>query len=102
MILSIGIDTVTISNVERFLRHPEYADEIFTEKEQKLAEEYGVGKDTIAYSWLLRLPQKVQVITGTANSKHLINAAKAAVLPSRLLRRSLTTSWMLTAWISEE
>ena len=44
----------------------------------QLAEEYGVGKDTIAYSWLLRLPQKVQVITGTANSQHLINAAKAA------------------------
>ena len=41
MILSIGIDTVTISNVERFLSHPDYADQIFTEKEQKQAEESG-------------------------------------------------------------
>ena len=45
MILSIGIDTVTISNVERFLRHPEYADEIFTEKE------YGDVVDAYASSF---------------------------------------------------
>ena len=34
MVLSIGIDTVTISNVERFLNNPRYADDIFTEEEQ--------------------------------------------------------------------
>lgn len=51
MILSIGIDTVTISNVERFLKHPEYANEIFTEKEQKLAEEYGDVVDAYASSF---------------------------------------------------
>ncbi|MBR2546083.1 MAG: aldo/keto reductase [Erysipelotrichaceae bacterium] len=45
---------------------------------QILADQYGVTKDTIAYSWLLRLPQKVQVITGTTTPARIINAAKAA------------------------
>ncbi|MBQ3385564.1 MAG: aldo/keto reductase [Erysipelotrichaceae bacterium] len=48
------------------------------ERMQVLADEYGVAKDTIAYSWLLRLPQKVQVITGTTTPARIINAAKAA------------------------
>ena len=48
MILSIGIDTVTISNVERFLGHPDYAEQIFTKKEQKQAEEYGDVVDAYA------------------------------------------------------
>ena len=39
MILSIGIDTVTISNVERFLDNPVYARDIFTEKELELLEQ---------------------------------------------------------------
>ena len=51
MILSIGIDTVTISNVERFLGHPEYAEEIFTKKEQKQAEESGDIVDEYASSF---------------------------------------------------
>ncbi len=45
---------------------------------QILADQYGVTKDTIAYSWLLRLPQKVQVITGTTTPARIVNAAKAA------------------------
>ncbi len=44
----------------------------------KLADKYGVTKDTIAYSWLLRLTQKVQVITGTTTPERIVNAAKAA------------------------
>ncbi len=48
------------------------------ERMQVLADEYGVTKDTIAYSWLLRLPQKVQVITGTTTPARIKNAAKAA------------------------
>ena len=43
-----------------------------------LAETYGVTKDTIAYSWLLRLPQKVQVIAGTTSPGHIRNAAQAS------------------------
>ncbi len=46
MILGIGIDTVTISNVERFLQNPAYADDIFTETENTKAEEFG---DVIDY-----------------------------------------------------
>ncbi len=45
---------------------------------QILADQYGVTKDTIAHSWLLRLPQKVQVITGTTTPARIVNAAKAA------------------------
>ncbi len=48
------------------------------EQLQKTADSYGVGKDTIAYSWLLRLAQKVQVITGTTTTERIMNAAKAA------------------------
>ena len=46
MILGLGIDTVTISNVERFLQNPAYATDIFTENENRKAEEYG---DVIDY-----------------------------------------------------
>ena len=45
---------------------------------QNLADRSSVTKDTIAYSWLLRLAQKVQVITGTTNTGHIINAARAS------------------------
>lgn len=41
MILGLGVDTVTISSVERFLQNPSYASDIFTDSEQKQAEEYG-------------------------------------------------------------
>ena len=51
MILSIGIDTVTISNVERFLSNPHYADDIFTEREQKMAKESADCVDTYARSF---------------------------------------------------
>ena len=42
-----------------------------------MAEKYGVGKDAIAYAWLLRLPMKVQVVLGTANIEHIASAVKA-------------------------
>ncbi len=48
------------------------------EQLHKLADKYGVTKDTVAYSWLLHLTQKVQVITGTTTPERIINAAKAA------------------------
>ena len=45
---------------------------------QKLADAYGVGKDTIAYAWLLRYPAKMQVVTGTSKPERIKNAAAAA------------------------
>lgn len=39
MILGLGIDTVTISQVEGFLQKEEYAQDIFTEEENELAAE---------------------------------------------------------------
>ena len=44
----------------------------------RLAGEYGVGPDAIAYAWLLRYPARMQVITGTMNPKHIASAAKAS------------------------
>ena len=46
MILGLGIDTVTISSVERFLQNPAYATDIFTENENRRAAENG---DVIDY-----------------------------------------------------
>lgn len=58
-----------------FLNNEDYAE--LNEKLQELADKYGVEKDGIALSWILRLPQKVQVITGTANPEHIRSAARA-------------------------
>ena len=45
---------------------------------KEMSEKYGVECDAIAYAWLLRLPQKVQVVTGTTSIEHLAGGAKAA------------------------
>ena len=45
---------------------------------KEMSEKYGVDRDAIAYAWLLRLPQKVQVVTGTTSIEHLASGAKAA------------------------
>ena len=45
---------------------------------EELAGEYGVSKDVIAYAWILRIPAKMQVITGTTSPERLHNAALAA------------------------
>lgn len=47
-------------------------------KLNELAGEYGVSADTIAYAWILRIPGKIQVVTGTSKIEHLKNAARAA------------------------
>ena len=44
----------------------------------ELAEKYGVGTDSIAYAWILRIPCKMQVITGTTKAERLVHAAEAA------------------------
>ena len=59
-----------------FLNDPEYQE--LNDLLEQLGEKYHGGKDAIAYAWLLRLPQKVQVILGTAKKQRLAGAAKAA------------------------
>ena len=59
-----------------FLGDPEYKN--LNEVLNKLADKYNVTADAIAYSWLLRIPARMQVIIGTMNPKHIESAAKAA------------------------
>jgi predicted oxidoreductase len=58
-----------------FLNNENYTD--LNRELRALAEEYGVGADTIAYAWLLRYPGRMQVITGTTSPEHLRSAAEA-------------------------
>ena len=44
----------------------------------RLAIKYGVTSSTIAISWILRYPAKMQAVVGTTNPKHLIEASQAA------------------------
>ena len=44
----------------------------------RLAEQYGVSKTTIAVAWILRHPAKMQPITGTTNRTRLTDSFKAA------------------------
>ena len=59
-----------------FLNAEKYA--ALNQKLQEIGERYGVGKDTIAYAWILRLPFDMQVVLGTSKPARLINGAKAA------------------------
>lgn len=43
----------------------------------RLAIKYGVTPSTIAISWILRYPAKMQAVVGTTNSKHLREASQA-------------------------
>ena len=43
----------------------------------RLATKYGVTSSTIAISWILRYPAKMQAVVGTTNPKHLIEASQA-------------------------
>lgn len=45
---------------------------------QKLADKYQVSKTAIAAAWILRLPQKMQVIAGTTSPVHLKEMAMGA------------------------
>lgn len=45
---------------------------------QNLANKYSVSKTTIAISWILRHPAKMQPITGTTNTQRLKDSFKAA------------------------
>ena len=43
----------------------------------RLAFKYGVTPSTIAISWILRYPAKMQAVVGTTNPKHLVEASQA-------------------------
>ena len=43
----------------------------------RLAIKYGVTSSTIAISWILRYPAKMQAVVGTTNPKHLVEASQA-------------------------
>ena len=59
-----------------FLGDPEYSG--LNGVLERLAGQYGVSPDTIAYAWLLRYPARMQVITGTMNPQRIASAAGAA------------------------
>lgn len=61
-----------------FLNSEKYQE--LNEKLQEIGDRYGVGRDTIAYAWILRLPFSMQVVLGTSKPAHLINGARAADL----------------------
>lgn len=44
----------------------------------RLAIKYGVTPSTIAISWILRYPAKMQAVVGTTNTKHLREVSQAA------------------------
>lgn len=44
----------------------------------RLAMKYGVTSSTIAISWILRYPAKMQAVVGTTNPKHLREVSQAA------------------------
>ena len=44
----------------------------------RMAEKYQVSPAAVALSWILRIPGKMQVVTGTANPGHLADACEAA------------------------
>lgn len=44
----------------------------------QLAEKYGVSKTTLAVAWLLRLPMKIQVISGTTRKSRMEEVAAGA------------------------
>lgn len=57
-----------------FIDHPKYPE--LNRILDDLARKYDVTKTAIAAAWLLRLPQKIQVIAGTTSPKHLREMAK--------------------------
>ena len=51
---------------------------------REMAQKYQVSPAAVALAWILRIPGKIQAVTGTADPGHLLDACKAAdVLLSR-------------------
>lgn len=59
-----------------FIGDPEYAE--LNAVLERLAKEYDVTPDAIAYAWLLRYPARMQVMLGTMNPDRIRNASAAA------------------------
>lgn len=59
-----------------FLNHPGYRE--LNAELDRLAEKYSVSPSAIAAAWILRLPQKMQVIAGTTSPAHLQEMAAGA------------------------
>ncbi len=57
-----------------FLDDPKFGD--LNVALEEIGQKYGVGKAAVAAAWILRHPAKMQVITGTANPKHLLDIAE--------------------------
>ena len=59
-----------------FLNDPKFGE--LNEELAVLGEKYGVSKAAIAAAWILRHPAKMQVITGTVKTAHLLEIAAGA------------------------
>nr|WP_122012614.1 aldo/keto reductase [Maliibacterium massiliense] len=59
-----------------FLDNPDFPE--INEALADIAAHYGVAKSTIALAWILRLPSRMQVITGTLSPAHLRDSLQAA------------------------
>lgn len=59
-----------------FLNNPKYA--ALNTRLEELAEKYGASPSAIAAAWILRLPQKMQVVAGTTSPVHLKEMAAGA------------------------
>lgn len=59
-----------------FLNMEQYQD--LLDAMMEVAESRHVSRDAIAYAWLLRLPQKVQIVAGTTKLAHLRPAVEAS------------------------
>lgn len=59
-----------------FIDNPDFPE--LNAKLQELGDKYGVTKAAIALAWILRHPAKMQVIVGTMNPHHLIEACAAS------------------------
>lgn len=58
-----------------FIDHEKFPE--LNETLQRLGDEYGVSKTTMAFAWILRHPAKMQPITGTTNPSRLAECLKA-------------------------
>lgn len=62
-----------------FLDNPKFPE--LNQVLDQMAQKYGVTKTTLAAAWLLRLPLKVQVISGTTRKDRLMEVAQGADVP---------------------
>lgn len=59
-----------------FVDNPKFPE--LNETLQRIADQYGVTKTTIAFAWILRHPANIQPVTGTTNLTRLADCLKAS------------------------